>query len=77
MTGLLDEMRRSSTERVTSAMQRESFAQLERRAGETPAAPALELSASGFDVIAELKLRSPAAGVLKDAAHDWRGRVAA
>ena len=77
MTSLLDQMRQASTERVTAAMRRESFADLERRAGETPAAPALELSPSGFDVIAELKLRSPAAGVLKDAAHDWRGRVAA
>jgi len=30
-----------------------------------------------FDVIAELKLRSPAAGALGDAADDWLGRVAA
>jgi indole-3-glycerol phosphate synthase len=77
MTGLLEEMRQSSTQRVSAAMRREPFAALERRAAQTPAAPALELSASGFDVIAELKLRSPAAGVLKDAAHDWRARVAA
>ena len=77
MTNLLDEMRQSSMERVRQATQRESAAELERRAAEAPAAPALALSPAGFDVIAELKLRSPAAGVLKDAAHDWRGRVAA
>jgi indole-3-glycerol phosphate synthase len=77
MTNLLDEMRQSSMERVRQATRRESSAALERRAAEAPAAPALALSPAGFDVIAELKLRSPAAGVLKDAAHDWRGRVAA
>jgi indole-3-glycerol phosphate synthase len=77
MTSLLDEMRQSSMERVRQARQRESAAELERRAAQAPAAPALALSPAGFDVIAELKLRSPASGVLKDAAHDWRGRVAA
>jgi indole-3-glycerol phosphate synthase len=35
------------------------------------------LSPAGFDVIAELKLRSPAAGVLGEAHDDWPGRVAA
>jgi indole-3-glycerol phosphate synthase len=29
----------------------------------------------GFDVIAEIKLRSPAAGVLGHAADDWRGKA--
>jgi indole-3-glycerol phosphate synthase len=77
MSGLLDDMRNSSAERVKQAMQRESSAELEQRARQMPAAPALKLSSSGFDVIAELKLRSPAAGVLKNPAHDWRGRVAA
>jgi indole-3-glycerol phosphate synthase len=77
MSGLLDEMRESSAERVRQALRRESAAALARRAAEAPAAPALGLSSAGFDVIAELKLRSPAAGVLKDAAHDWRARVAA
>jgi indole-3-glycerol phosphate synthase len=77
MSGLLEDMRRSSAERVRQAIRRESPADLERRAREVPAAPPLALSSSGFDVIAELKLRSPAAGVLKDSAHDWRARVAA
>jgi indole-3-glycerol phosphate synthase len=77
VSGLLDEMRKSSAERVKQAMQRESSAELEHRARHMPAAPVLKLSSAGFDVIAELKLRSPAAGVLKNPAHDWRGRVAA
>jgi indole-3-glycerol phosphate synthase len=37
----------------------------------------LRLSGSGFDVIAELKLRSPAVGRLGDASRDWLGRIAA
>jgi indole-3-glycerol phosphate synthase len=77
MSGLLDDMRKSSAERVKRAVQRESAAELEQRARQTPAPPALKLSPAGFDVIAELKLRSPAAGVLKNTSHDWRGRVAA
>jgi indole-3-glycerol phosphate synthase len=77
VSGLLDDMRKSSAERVKQAMQRESSAELEHRARQMPAPPALEFSSAGFDVIAELKLRSPAAGVLKNPAHDWRGRVAA
>ena len=52
-------------------------AALERRARQAPAGAPLRLSASGFDVIAELKLRSPAAGVLGDESQDWLGRVAA
>lgn len=77
MSGLLEEMSSASALRVRQAMQRESFAELERRARQAPPAPPLALSTAGFDVIAEMKLRSPAAGVLKDAAHDWRARVAA
>ena len=75
MSGFLEDMARSSTERVSRALDRESLEALARRAGQTPPAPPLRLSAAGFDVIAELKLRSPAAGVLKDASHDWRDRV--
>jgi indole-3-glycerol phosphate synthase len=77
VSGFLEEMARSSEQRVARAMQSESLAALERRAGSTPAAPPLRLSPLGFDVIAELKLRSPAAGLLKDASHDWRARVLA
>jgi indole-3-glycerol phosphate synthase len=77
MSGFLDDMARSSAARVQTAKQSESFAELERRAQRTPAGAALRLSLAGFDVIAELKLRSPAAGPLGDAADDWLGRVAA
>ncbi|MEA3135708.1 MAG: indole-3-glycerol phosphate synthase [Gammaproteobacteria bacterium] len=77
MSRFLDDMARSSAARVQKAKQRESFAELERRARRTTAGAALRLSPAGFDVIAELKLRSPAAGALGDAADDWLGRVAA
>jgi indole-3-glycerol phosphate synthase len=77
MSDFLAQMARSSAERVARAMQSEPPGVLERRARQMPAPPPLQLSAGGFDVIAELKLKSPAAGVLKDASHDWLERVAA
>jgi indole-3-glycerol phosphate synthase len=76
LSGFLDEMARSSAARVAEAKRCESAAALEQRAMRAPAAPPLRLSAR-FDVIAELKLRSPAAGVLGDQRQDWPGRVAA
>jgi indole-3-glycerol phosphate synthase len=77
MSGFLDAMARSSAVRVTEALARESFTALEQRAKQTRRGAALRLSPAGFDVIAELKLRSPAAGQLGAAADDWLGRVAA
>jgi len=77
MSGFLDDMARSSVQRVAQAARREPQGALERRARDTPAGPPLRLSPAGFDVIAELKLRSPAAGKLGDAGEDWLGRVAA
>lgn len=77
MSGFLDDMARSSAARVAEALKNESAAALERRARRAPPSPTLRLSSAGFDVIAELKLRSPAAGVLSDAGQDWLGRVAA
>jgi indole-3-glycerol phosphate synthase len=77
MSGFLDEMARSSAERVAQAARSESIDALERRARQIPAGPPLRLSPAGFDVIAELKLRSPAAGVLGDPARDFLGRIAA
>jgi indole-3-glycerol phosphate synthase len=77
MSDFLGAMARSSEDRVAQALLHESRAALERRARSAPPAPPLRLSPAGFDVIAELKLKSPAAGVLKDPAHDWRSRVAA
>jgi indole-3-glycerol phosphate synthase len=77
MTGFLDDMARSSAARVAEAIRHESVDALERRARRTPPSAPLRLSASGFDVIAELKLRSPAAGQLSRESEDWLGRVAA
>jgi indole-3-glycerol phosphate synthase len=77
MSGFLDDMARSSAARVAEALLHESAAALERRARAAPPSPSLRLSTAGFDVIAELKLRSPAAGRLGRAGQDWLGRVAA
>jgi indole-3-glycerol phosphate synthase len=77
MSGFLDDMASLSATRVAQALRHESFDALERRAQQTAPSPALCLSAAGFDVIAELKLRSPAQGPLGDESQDWLGRVAA
>jgi indole-3-glycerol phosphate synthase len=77
MSGFLDDMARSSAARVAEAARHEPAQALERRARAMPPSPPLRLSGSGFDVIAELKLRSPAAGRLGDASRDWLGRIAA
>jgi indole-3-glycerol phosphate synthase len=75
VSGFLDEMARSSAERAAQALRKESFAQLEQRAKSAPPGPRLQLSPRGFDVIAELKLRSPAQGRLAEADQDWLARV--
>ena len=77
VSGFLDDMASLSAARVAEAIRRESVNALERRARRTAPSAPLRLSASGFDVIAELKLRSPAAGRLSDGSEDWLGRVAA
>jgi indole-3-glycerol phosphate synthase len=77
MSGFLDDMASLSAARVAEAMRHESADALERRARRTARSAPLRLSASGFDVIAELKLRSPAAGRLGQENEDWLGRVAA
>jgi indole-3-glycerol phosphate synthase len=77
MSGFLDDMAALSAARVAEALRHESRGALERRAQQAPAGAPLRLSASGFDVIAELKLRSPAAGVLGDESQDWPGRIVA
>ncbi len=64
MSGFLDQMALSSTVRVAQAKRYESLAALEVRAAERCSGPILKVSPLGFDVIAELKIRSPAAGVL-------------
>ncbi|HEY6619149.1 MAG TPA: hypothetical protein VIY68_06380, partial [Steroidobacteraceae bacterium] len=77
MSGFLDEMARSSAARAAQAMAAEPFAALESRAKAAARGSRLVLSAQGFDVIAELKLVSPAAGRLGAANEDWLKRVTA
>jgi indole-3-glycerol phosphate synthase len=64
VSGFLDQMAASSHARVRDAKSRVAEAALLERAQRTPAPPPLRLAADGFDLIAELKLRSPAAGAL-------------
>lgn len=77
MTGFLDDMAASSQRRARQLREREPMSALMRRARERPAAPPLKLSTKGFDVIAELKLRSPAVGVLGRSVDAWPDRVQA
>lgn len=71
----LQRMAEASRARVSAARGREPEGRMLRRALETPAPPPLELGA--FDVIAELKLRSPAAGGLAGDAFDRDEQIAA
>ena len=75
MSGLLQEMARSSLERLSKARAMETEKELWQRASDAPPAPALKLSPAGFDLIAELKLRSPAKGVLRASSEDLAARV--
>ncbi|MFI4866213.1 MAG: indole-3-glycerol-phosphate synthase [Steroidobacterales bacterium] len=70
-------MARSSRERVVHAQQLCPQQELQARARALPTAPALRLSDDGFDLIAEVKLRSPAAGQLRSGSDDIGVRVAA
>jgi indole-3-glycerol phosphate synthase len=74
MSSFLAEMAAASEQRVRAAKALISEAALAERARQTPPPPALQLSVAGFDLIAELKLRSPAAGALggPDTAIDRR-----
>jgi indole-3-glycerol phosphate synthase len=73
----LEDMAAGSRARVRAAKQTRSEATLELEARQTPAPPRLRLDASGFDLIAELKLRSPAAGQLGAAGENVAARVTA
>jgi indole-3-glycerol phosphate synthase len=77
MSGFLDEMARLSAARAAQAMAAEPLAAMERRARAAAPGPRLVLSADGFDIIAELKLMSPAAGRLGAQNEDWLKRVIA
>ena len=73
----LEDMAAGGRARVRAAKQTRSEAALEGEARRTPAPPRLRLDASGFDLIAELKLRSPAAGQLGAAGENVAARVTA
>lgn len=75
MSAFLEQMAAGSRARVLEALARRSLAGLESAARATPAPPPLRLDPSGFDLIAELKLRSPAAGELKPPGEDVAARV--
>lgn len=60
----LSEMARASEIRARELLTNVEGRDLERRALEAPQSPPLQLSPAGFDVIAEVKLRSPSAGTL-------------
>ncbi len=62
--GFLEQMARSSAKRVAQARSRVGEGALLARARTSPPASPLALDARGFDLIAEVKLRSPSAGQL-------------
>jgi indole-3-glycerol phosphate synthase len=67
----------SSRERVARERELQPQQVLQARARELPPAPRFIPSNSGFDLIAEVKLRSPAAGLLKTDGEDIPARVLA
>jgi indole-3-glycerol phosphate synthase len=71
----LERMAAASRERVRAARAAEGDAKLARRAERTARPPRLTLDR--FDVIAELKLRSPAAGGLAEKSFDKSAQLAA
>jgi indole-3-glycerol phosphate synthase len=75
MSDFLERMAGSSRERATAARARESESALAARAAAS--AVPLPLRLAGFDVIAELKRRSPAAGGLADAGFDATAQLEA
>ena len=73
----LQQMADSSAARVAAARRAVPEAELLQRALQTPAPPKLRLHPANFDLIAELKLRSPAVGQLKSDTEDVGARVTA
>src|SRR6185503_14761227 len=61
---------------VLAALAERPSQELLAAARETPEPPPLRLHAGGFDLIAEVKLRSPAVGMLKSGDEDVYARVA-
>ena len=75
--GLLSDMHASSLARVAAARARLPESSLRATALATLSPPPLRLGPAGFDVIAELKLRSPSLGDLSAATLDPVARLAA
>ena len=75
--GLLSDMARSSAARVAAARERVPDAALRDAAIAAPPPPRLVLPPDGFDLIAELKLRSPSKGDLSAATIDPLRRLEA
>jgi indole-3-glycerol phosphate synthase len=75
--GFLAQMAAASRARMASARRLRSEAELQRLVTAVGTAPQLRLDDSGFDLIAELKLRSPAAGALRATDEDIPRRVSA
>jgi len=73
----LEAMAAASAERVRAAQRSCPESELAARARRAPLPPPLRLDRSGFDLIAELKLRSPAAGVLAAAQEGLEPRLVA
>ena len=63
-------MAASSRDRTEAARARLPVSELRARLRDLPPAPRLRLSPQGFDLIAEMKLRSPAVGALSDAGDE-------
>jgi len=75
--GLLSDVNRSSLQRVDAARERMPEAALRAAVLGTPAPPPLRLAPAGFDLVAELKLRSPSLGDLSAATLDPLRRLEA
>lgn len=73
----LSEMAGRSSDRVVAAKRKRSEAALIAEALESPAPVPLRLTGGGFDLIAEIKLRSPAVGALKPADDSIDARAVA
>ena len=73
--GLLSDMAAGSEQRLVAARAVVSDAELRERCAALPPLPRLRLSAAGFDLIAELKLRSPALGDLSAQTMDPVARL--
>ncbi len=74
-TGFLDEMARLSAARTQAACVQVPLAVMADRARQMPPSPPLRLDAQGFDLIMELKLSSPAQGVLATDTLDLEAQV--